>query len=181
MPSLGLRSLLVILALTLSVACAKQNTQSSTKAGDRVEDIYIHPTLGELYPEDVDWMTDEVSLPFCNHPISVILINGDDSGPSAESLEGYDWRSTHWPETLALIELIAFEQFYLPYADANDAVPRFDTPAAIWGTEQLICLCVSSKDLFQVSMRLDWQAPSDHHEITFYIEQGKCITLSVDG
>ena len=95
-------------------------------------------------------------------------------------MQGYEWVEANWPEVLNIISDQAFE-FYQPYADAVATVPTFDSPKAIWGTEQLINLRIFAKDDFTVSMRFSWQEDQDPHEITFYVEEGQCLTHSVDG
>lgn len=143
-------------------------------------ETYIHPTLGELYPEDVDWQTDEVAVPFCDTPIEVCLADGSDEGPSESALSGYDWVESHWQEVLTLIQDQAFA-FYTPYAEAVEGIPSFDKPEQLWGTEMLLCVRVFSKDYFSVSLRFSWQENEDPHDITFYVEGGACLTHSVDG
>lgn len=145
-----------------------------------VEDTFVHPRLGELYPEDVDWQTDQVSVPFCKAPIAVCLADGSDDRPSKEALSGYDWIESHWREVLVLIQDQAFE-FYKPYADAVAAVPEFESPEQLWGTEVLLNVRVFSKDEYTVTFRFRWQQEQDPHEITFYVEDGRCKTHSVDG
>jgi hypothetical protein len=145
-----------------------------------VEDTIVHPRLGELYPEDVDWQTDEALVPFCNTPIAVCLADGSDDGPSEAALSGYEWIESHWREVLGLIQDQAFD-FYEPYADAVAGVPAFDAPEQLWGTETLLSVRVFSKDDFTITMRFTWQEDADPHEITFYVEDGQCETHSVDG
>ena len=143
-------------------------------------DAYIHPRLGELYAEDVDWQTDEVSVPFCDTPIEVCLADGSDDGPSQAALAGYDWIESNWQQVRDLIQEQAF-RFYEPYADAVDGVPAFDAPEQLWGTEVVLSVRVFSKDDFTVTLRFRWQEEEDPHVVTFYVEDGQCETHSVDG
>ncbi len=145
-----------------------------------MEDTFVHSRLGELYPEDVDWQADEVSVPFYKTPIAVCLAAGSDDGPSEAALSGYDWIESHWQEVLGLIQNQAFD-FYEPYADAVAGVPAFDSPEQLWGTETLLSVRVFTKDDFTVTMRFTWQKDQDLHEITFHVEDGRCETHSVDG
>ncbi|MEM8960798.1 MAG: hypothetical protein AAGD38_04905 [Acidobacteriota bacterium] len=145
-----------------------------------MEDTFDHPKLGELYPEDVDWQTDEVLVPFYKTAISVCLAGGSDSGPSIAALSGYDWIESHWAEVLKLIQNQAFE-FYRPYADAVAGVPVFDSPERLWGTETLLDIRVFAQDDFTVTMRFAWQERGDPHQVAFYVEEGRCDTHSVDG
>ena len=66
-------------------------------------------------------------------------------------------------------------------ADAVTAVPRFAHPSDLWGTERLLSLRIFAAGDFTVTLRFDWQDPSDPHEITFYVEGGACITHTADG
>lgn len=143
-------------------------------------DDFVHPKLGQLYAEDVDWQTDEVSVPFSKSPIEVCLADGSDDGPSQAALSGYEWLESHWQEVLGLIQEQAFA-FYEPYVDAVPSAPKIDTPKQLWGTEVLLSVRVFSKDDFTVTMRFAWQDDDDPHAITFYVEDGKCETHSVDG
>jgi hypothetical protein len=145
-----------------------------------LEDAFVHPRLGDLYPEDVDWQTDEVFVPFCKTPIAVCLADGSDDGPSAAALSGYDWIESHWPEVLELIQDQAFD-FYRPYAVAIAGVPAFDSAGQLWGSEVLLGVRVFSNDDFTVTLRFTWQEDQDPHEITFFVEEGRCETHSVDG
>jgi len=141
---------------------------------------YLHSKLGELYPEDLDWQTEEIVVPFSGTPIGVCLANGSVEGPSEAALSGYDWVESHWHEVRGLIQGQAFD-FYRPYADAVAGVPTFDAPEKLWGTEILLWVRVFSKDRFSVTLRFAWQEDEDPHEITFYVEGGSCSTHSVDG
>ncbi|GMV79989.1 MAG: hypothetical protein AMXMBFR7_11730 [Planctomycetota bacterium] len=145
-----------------------------------MDSTYIHPKLGELYPEDVDWQTDKATVPFSNTPIEVCFANGSKDGPWPAALTGYDWIESHWSEVLGLIQDQAFD-FYSPYADAVAGVPVFASPEKLWGTEELLCVRVSTKDDFEVTLRFKWQEKEDPHVITFYVEKGRCETHSVDG
>lgn len=143
-------------------------------------DTYTHPKIGELYPEDVDWQTDEVSVQYSPSPIEVCLAGGTDDGPSQAALSGYEWVESNWQEVCSLIQDQAFE-FYEPYAAAVDGVPSFDTPSQLWGTEVLLSIRVFAEDDFTVTLRFNWQEDDDPHEITFYVEDGRCETHSADG
>ncbi|TWU00232.1 hypothetical protein Pla108_11790 [Botrimarina colliarenosi] len=66
-----------------------------------MEDTFNHPRLGELYPEDIDWQIDEVSVPYSKTPIAVCFADGSDDGPSGVALSGYDWIESHWSEVLS--------------------------------------------------------------------------------
>lgn len=145
-----------------------------------MEDTFIHPRLGELYPEDVDWHTDEVSVPYCKTSIAVCFAGGTDDGPSEAAISGYDWIESHWSEVLGLVQDQAFD-FYGPYADAVTGVPVFDAPEQLWGTETVLSVRVFAKDDFTVTMRFSWQEEQDPHEVTFYVEDSRCDTHSVDG
>lgn len=145
-----------------------------------MDETYNHPKLGTMLPEDTDWIV-RASVPFASRPIEVCLA-GEDEGiaPSSDSLAGYDWISAHWPRVLDLIADQAFD-FYEPYRDAVASVPKFESPGAMWGTEVLSSVRVRSKDDFEVSLRFAWQEEDDPHVITFYVEDGRCRTHSVDG
>ena len=145
-----------------------------------MEEKYIHPKLGGLYQEDVDWQTDEVTVSFCKAPIGVCLANGSDDGPSAMALDGFEWVETHWDEVLAIIQDQAFE-FYDPYFDAFEDIPKFDSANDLWGTGILLYLRLFSKTDFTVSMRFAWQKEEDSHQVTFEVEEGECFTHTVDG
>jgi len=141
---------------------------------------YSHDDLGLLYLEDVDWNADGVSVPFVENLIGVSLADGSEDGPSPAALLGYQWIQSNWSAVLSIIQEQAFD-FYAPYADAFDEVPGFDGPKDLLGSEKLEYLRIFSKDDFEVSLRFNWQAPGDSHEITFYIEGAKCNSHSVDG
>ena len=142
--------------------------------------LYKHATLGEFYFEDWVWETDQATVPFCDHPIAVCLAGEEDNGPSDDAIAGYEWIVSNWPGVLKIMSDQAFD-FYRPYVDAEASVPKFDSPDALWGTERLMSIYINSKDDFTVTMYFDWQKEHDTHEITFYIEQGKCLAHSVDG
>ena len=177
-----MRSLSLAAVLLLSASGCDTGIDSTvgTASEDHMEGTFVHPRLGELYPEDVDWQTDEVSVAFSKTPIAVCLADGPDDGPSQAALSGYDWLESNWPEVLRLIQDQAFE-FYESYADAVAGVPPFNTPEQLWGSESLLSVRVFSKDDFTVTMRFIWQEDQDPHEITFYVEDGGCETHSVDG
>lgn len=177
-----MRYVTVAVFLVLSASCSERqgNGIQSGEPENNVEDSYLHPKLGELYPEDVDWQTDEVSVPFCDNPIAVCLAEGTDDGPSQAALSGYGWIESHWQEVHRLIQEQAF-RFYKPYAAAVEGVPTIDGPEQLWGTEVLLSVRVFSKDDFTVTLRFTWQEHEDPHEITFYVEEGRCKTHSVDG
>lgn len=141
---------------------------------------YSHNDLGALYLEDTDWNSDDVSVPFAENLIDVSLANGSRNEPSVAALSGYQWIQNNWQAVLSLIQEQAFE-FYSPYADAFEGVPRFDTPTDLLGSEILRYLRVFNKDDFEITLRFKWQEPDDSHEITFYVEDGKCKSHSVDG
>jgi len=54
-------------------------------------------------------------------------------------------------------------------------------PIACWGTEEVMSVRVRSKADFEISLRFAWQEAEDPHVVTFYIEDGECLTHSVDG
>ena len=141
---------------------------------------FVHPILGELYPEDVDWQTDETIVPFSGEPIAVCLAEGSSAGPSAEASAGFDWIAANWSSVLTLIQSQAF-QFYEPYLEAVPGTPDFQEPEQIWGTEILSSVRVTAEDEFEVTMRFVWQADADPHEVTFYVENGQCESHTVDG
>lgn len=141
---------------------------------------YSHDDLGLLYRDDVDWNADDVSVPFVENLIGVSLAEGTEDGPSPAALSGYEWIQDNWSAVLSIIREQAFD-FYSPYADAFDEVPNIGTPEDLSGTEKLEHLRIFSKDDFEVSLRFDWQVLGDGHEITFYIEDGRCHSHSVDG
>jgi len=141
---------------------------------------YSHSDLGLLYLEDTDWNVDDVSVPFVENLIGVSLANGSENEPSLTALSGYQRIQNNWPAVLSLLQEQAFE-FYLPYAHAFEGVPRFDTPIDLLGSEMLQYLRVFNKDDFEITLRFKWQEPDDSHEITFYVEDGKCKSHSVDG
>ena len=143
-------------------------------------DTYDHQKLGELYPEDVDWQTDAVSVPFSDTAIEVCLADGSDEGPSQDALAGYEWLESHWQQVRGLIQEQAFD-YYEPYAETVDGVPSFETPEELWGTEVVLSVRVSSKADFTVTLRFTWQEDDDPHDVTFYVENGGCTTHSVDG
>lgn len=149
---------------------------------------FNHPTLGKLFPDyngwssiylgSVDWLSDRISVPFCEPPIQVSLDDGTVNGPSEKALAGYDWIESNWPEVLRIIEDQAFS-FWDTYS--IEGAPEFDSPEQIWGTEVVLAVSVSSKDNFHIVMRFTWQTDSDPHEITFYVDDSECETYSVDG
>ena len=143
-------------------------------------DTYMHPKLGELYHEDVDWQSDQAAVSFCHSPIEVCLADGSDDGPSEAAMSGYEWVESHWEQVRELIQDQAFE-FYEPYADAVDGVPKFESPSQLWKTEIVLGLRMFSRDEFSVTLRFEWQQNDDPHEVTFYVEGGKCESHSVDG
>lgn len=145
-----------------------------------MQNEFIHHKLGKLYLEDVDWQTDEASVPFCKTPVEVCLAGGSETGPSQAALSGYDWIESHWQKVLVLMQDQAFD-FYEPYADAVASVPVIDTSTQLWGTESILNVRVFAKDDFSVTMRFTWQEDEDPHEVTFYVEDGKCEVHSVDG
>ena len=146
-----------------------------------MEDTFKHPKLGLMFAEDTDWLAMKARVPFAKHPIEVCL-GGEDgaSGPSGEALAAYDWLSSHWPEVFRLIEAQAFE-FYEPYRDAVSSVPHFASARQLFGTEELCGVRVRSGTDFEVSTRFVWQEADDSHTVTFYVEDGQCLTHSVDG
>ena len=150
-----------------------------TDMGGKVA-TYVHPTLDELYPEAGGWQADEASVPFSSSPIEVWLAGGSGSGPSEAALSGYDWLQSHWEHVRGMIQDEAF-RFYESYADAVAGVPTFDDPEQLWGTEVLLSIDVFSKDRFSVTLRFAWQKDEDPHEVTFYVEDGRCRTHSADG
>lgn len=140
-----------------------------------------HPTLGPLSQEAEDWwLAENVAVPFASESVSVLFTDGDENGPSAGALAGYEWIASHWNDVLATVEEQAFE-FYEPYADAIKNIPVFDKPHDIWGTQVVLHLSIFSKDDYSVTMRFQWQHKNDGHEITFEVEDGRCETHSVDG
>lgn len=141
---------------------------------------YSHNDLGTLYLEDTDWNADEVRVPFADNLIGVSLANGSENEPSQAALSGYQWIQSNWQGVLSLIQEQTFE-FYSPYADAFGGVPSFDTPADLLGSEILQYLRVFDDDKFEITLRFRWQEPDDSHEITFYVEDGRCKSHSVDG
>ena len=141
---------------------------------------YSHDDLGSLYLEDLDWNAEDVSVPFVENLIGVSLADGSENGPSRAALSGYQWIQSNWQAVLSLIQEQAFE-FYSPYVDAFDGVPGFRTPKDLLGSERLQYLRVFGKDDFEITLRFDWQEPGDGHEITFYVEGGRCNSHSVDG
>ena len=145
-----------------------------------MKDTFVHSKLDELYPDDVDWQTDEVLVSFSKTPIAVCLADGSDDGPSQAALVGYDWVESHWDKVLQLIQEQAF-RFYASYADNVAGVLSFNTPEQFWKSASLISVRVFSKDNFGVTMRFAWQERHDFHEITFYVEDGRCDAYSVDG
>lgn len=141
---------------------------------------YIHADLGSLHREDVDWNAEDVIVPFAESRIGVSLADGSESGPSRAALFGYKWIQSNWQGVLSLIQKQVFE-FYSPYADAFDGVPEFNTPRDLLRSARLRYLRIFGKDDFELTLRFDWQEPGDSHEVTFYVEGGKCGTHSVDG
>lgn len=141
---------------------------------------FDHPRLGVLLQDDVDWLAEDVHVPFCAGRVEVCLGAGTDDGPSQAALAGYDWIEAEWPSVLALIQEQAFE-FYSPYSDAVDGLPVFAAPADLWGSEQPVSIRVFAKDEFDVTLRFVWQEAADPHVVTFYVENGRCRTHSVDG
>lgn len=171
---------LAIIPLVIFGCGNKSDGQSNSKPSEGDFVFFNHPVLGELYPEDVDWCTDEADVSFHESPVQVCLANGSEDGPSDSANAGYNWIAGNWREVLQTIEQQAFE-FYRPYADAVTAVPRFAHPSDLWGTERLLSLRIFAAGDFTVTLRFDWQDPSDPHEITFYVEGGACITHTADG
>jgi len=141
---------------------------------------YSHDNLGSMYLEDVDWNADDVSVQFVENLVGVSLADGSENGPSRAALSGYQWIQSNWQAVLSLIQEQAFE-FYSPYKGAFDGVPGFQTPKDLLGSERLQYLRVFGKDDFEITLRFDWQEPGDCHEITFYVEGGRCNSHSVDG
>ena len=146
-----------------------------------MEDTFTHPKLGVMFPEDTDWIASEAKVPFAASPIEVCLCGEEGAaGPSQEALVAYDWLSSHWADVFRLIEGQAFA-FYEPYRDAVSSVPEFASPHLLLGTEEVCGVRVRSKDDFEISLRIAWQEAEDPHVITFYVEDGQCLTHSVDG
>ncbi|MCH9694167.1 MAG: hypothetical protein K0U72_06630 [Gammaproteobacteria bacterium] len=141
---------------------------------------YTHDELGALYLEDTDWNADDVRVPFAEDLIGVSLANGSETEPALAALYGYQWIQSNWRAVLSLIQEQAFE-FYSPYVDAFNGVPIFATPADLLGSETLRYLRVFDKDNFEITFRFAWQERGDSHEITFYVENGKCEAHTVDG
>jgi hypothetical protein len=141
---------------------------------------YSHDDLGSLYLEDDDWNAEDISVPFVETSVCVSLADGSKNGPSRAALSGYQWIQGNWQAVLSLIQEQAFE-FYSPYADAFDGVPGFHTPKDLLGSERLQYLRIFGKDHFEITLRFDWQEPGDTHEITFYVDGGRCNSHSVDG
>ncbi len=141
---------------------------------------FSHADLGELWLEDTDWNAESVRVPFASDPVGVSLADGSDTAPSDAALQGYEWIQGNWEGVLTLIEKQAFD-FYAPYADAFTDVPEFDTPEDLMRTAIVRYLRVFDRADFEITLRFDWQVPDDEHEITFYVEDGRCETHSVDG
>jgi hypothetical protein len=164
----------------LLIGCESRQSLVHSAKEQTLSESFHHPTLGELYPEDVDWQTDAVTVPFCQFPIAVCLAEGNGDGPSDDAIAGYEWVAAHWKDVLRIIEGQAF-RFYEPYAAAITGVPKFDLPTQLWGTEVVQSIRLFSKDDFEVSIRFTWQLPDDPHVVTFYVEGERCLTHSVDG
>lgn len=145
------------------------------------DSIYQHPVIGEMFDEDNDWIAENVSLAISGRSVQVVLAQGESTGPSQDALYGFDWIVSNWEEVLNIIENQAFERFYRPYTDAVSGVPQFDSPDQLWGSEILLGIQVSTENHFAITLRFNWQQLDDKHEITFYVEDGKCQTHSVDG
>ena len=103
-----------------------------------------------------------------------------ESGPTEHALKGFVWLQNEWSEVLELFEEQAC-QFYAPYADAVPSVPKFETSEQFWETSILLSVRVFSTKTYSVTMRFTWQEDDDPHEITFYVEDGVCLTHTVDG
>ena len=170
-----------IVLLTVMAGCGGGAEYSSEPGSEaQMTNTFNHPSLGELYPEDVDWCTDAVAAPFSTTPIQVCLAEGSETGPSDIALAGYGWLETHWMDVQKLMESQAYS-FYEPYAESVSSIPRFGSADELWGTETVLNVSVFAADNFTVTLRFEWQEEDDPHEITFYIEGGKCETHSVDG
>ncbi len=141
---------------------------------------FSHDDLGSLLFEDGDWNTEAVSVPFVESLIGVSLADGSENGPSSAALSGYQWVQGNWQTVLSLIQE-QMSDFYSPYADAYGEVPDFETPEDLSASGRLQYLRIFNKDDFEITLRFDWQVPGDSHEITFYIEDGRCNSHSVDG
>lgn len=146
-----------------------------------MEDTFVHPQLGRMLPEDTDWIAPKAKVPFAASSIEVCL-GGEEgaNGPSDEALAAYDWLSSHWPDVFRLIEGQAFG-FYEPYRAAFTRVPHFASSHLLLGTEEVCSVRVHTKSDFEVSLRFTWQEADDPHIVTFYVEDGQCLTHSVDG
>ncbi|GAA4439765.1 DUF6985 domain-containing protein [Bremerella cremea] len=143
-------------------------------------DKYQHPSLGTLFLEDDQWLTEEGEVTFVDEVIRIVFARGTEEGPSDASLEGFEWIDANWSKVLTLIEDQAFE-FYQSYDNSVEEFPEFAKPADIWGSEYLLGLRIFSPEEFEVTLQFDWQEEDDEHEITFYIEEGECNSYSRDG
>ena len=171
----------VVIVPALFVGCEEAAVDSVSDSRNEIAmDEYQHPKLGPLYQEDVDWQSDESSVSFYDDKIQVCLAEGTDAGPSEKAMRGYEWMEGHWSHVLEIIQEQAFA-YYQPMAEADNRIPKIDSPSQLWGTEILLAIRVFSEDDFAVTMRFGWQDNSDPHEITFYVEGGTCNTHSVDG
>ncbi|MBA2115491.1 DUF6985 domain-containing protein [Bremerella alba] len=141
---------------------------------------YKHPELGQFELDFNIWLNEDATPHFVDGEIIVFFANGTEDAPSPESLEGYEWIAANWPQVLSLIEAQVWE-YYEPYADNVEGVPKFNSVQEVWGTELLLGLNIVSKIDFEVTLQFEWQADEDDHEITFYVEDGQCDMHSVDG
>ncbi|XAM00386.1 hypothetical protein OT109_03155 [Phycisphaeraceae bacterium D3-23] len=160
-------------------------TSSDSPAEFPAWTAFHHPSIGHIYLEDEDgdhsmWLASEFRFQRYHEPIDANF-DGDLAKPSSKSIKAYDWINANWPVSLQTIQDQAFNDFYKPYAANFKGVPEFESPDQLWGTETVLCLGITDRDNYEITLRFTWQKPKDDHAITFYIEDGRCVTHSVDG
>lgn len=144
-----------------------------------------HPKFGSIFLEDEYgdysmWLASECRFQHYTGPIDISFA-GDLIRPRAEAIQACDWADENWNDVLKLIESEAYTRFYKPYADHFKGVPKYASPDQLWGTETLLGMGFKDRNDFSITLQFQWQQPGDDHQITFYVEEGKCVSHSVDG
>ena len=147
--------------------------------GNKQDLSYSHPTLGSMAYEYDNWFIDNVKIPLFDTDIYISL-EGSDTGPSDDSLKGYEFISENWDEIILNYGIIdAFYEMHEAYADGMD-IDLIDKENF---ADSIIpqSLSITSADTLSFSVQFTWQDENDDHIITAEVENGSCTGCPVDG